>query len=82
MHGGFFSNIVLCLFLVELCPLLQCLILIKYFLVCSIQTVYFEELLLLYYLNARYLVDEVSNQRKMIFRFNHGKNNLKDTANY
>ena len=39
-------------------------------------------ILLLYYLNARNLVDEALNQRKMIFWFNLEKNNLKDIANY
>ena len=38
--------------------------------------------MLLYYLNTRNLVDEALNQRKMIFWFNHEKNNLKDIANY
>ena len=39
-------------------------------------------ILLFYYLNARNLVDEALNQRKMIFWFNLEKNNLKDIANY
>ena len=42
----------------------------------------FWRILLLYYLNARNLVDEALNQRKMIFWFNLEKNNLKDIANY
>ena len=42
----------------------------------------FWRILLLYYLNARNLVDEALNQRKMIFWFNLKKNNLKDIANY
>ena len=67
------------LFLVKFWPLLQFLNLIKYFLICLIQI---WRILLLYYLNARNLVDEVVNQLKMIFWFNHKKNNLKYIANY
>ena len=42
----------------------------------------FWRILLFYCLNARILVDEALNQRKMISWFNLEKNNLKDIANY
>ena len=42
----------------------------------------FWRILLLYYLNARNLVDEALNHQKMIFWFNHEKNNLQDIVNY
>ena len=73
MQRGFFSDIVLCLCLEQFWPLLQFLNLIKYFLICSIQTAYFEEFCFFITWIARNLVHEALNQWKMIFWFNHEK---------
>ena len=55
----------------------------KCFLICWIQTPYFEEFCFFIEISLlRNLVDEALNQGKMIFWFNLEQNNLKDIENY
>ena len=81
MHRGFFSDIVLCLFLAKFWPLLQFLNLKKYFLTCSIQTAYFEEFcLFITWMQEIWWMKLSINERWFLVLPR--KSNLKDIANY